>query len=145
MNITFKVIPHEEQRFPFYGDGDWWEEENGDIQVRVSKQKDWRYEVIAGIHEITEAILCRQRGVKGADADTFDKRYEQLRSMREHRYGMSAFNDCGCAIDGISEPGDDIHAPYFWPHQTASIVERIMAVALCVPWQQYCDELESGR
>lgn len=121
MNINIKVIPEEEQRATVNG-CDWFWDENGDLQVRVSPMSDWRYEVLLGIHEAVEAIMCKHNGVTQAAVDAFDLEYDKT-----HTYDLNA--------------GDDPGAPYAREHCFATAIERIMAAELDVNWLAYDTEL----
>ena len=59
-NITIKVIPDLQQRYET--SGDYWIGKRGTIQVRISKSRNWRYEALLLIHELTEMFLCIDRG-----------------------------------------------------------------------------------
>ena len=64
MKINIETIPHSDQRYPTVGD--YWDDENGVIQVRVSDMKDWRYEALVVMHELIEMFLTKHRGIAGA-------------------------------------------------------------------------------
>lgn len=121
MNIICKVIPESEQRAEVNG-CDWYFDENGDLQVRVSPQSDRRYEVLLMIHEACEAILCQHNGVTVAQVDAFDLEYDKT-----HTFDLNA--------------GDDPGAPYAREHCFATAIERIMAAELDVNWLAYDTEL----
>lgn len=121
MNINIKVIPESEQRAEVNG-CDWFWDENGDLQVRVSPQSDWRYEILLAIHETCEAILCKHNGVTQAQVDAFDLEYDKT-----HTFDLNA--------------GDDPGAPYVREHCFATAIERIMAAELDVNWLKYDTEL----
>ena len=132
MNIEFKVIPHKDQRYATCGDywitDDVW-------HVRVSRMSDRRYEWLVFLHELIECTLCKVRGVKLDDIDSFDIAYEAARSTHK-RYAP-----CGCLIQ--EEPGNDKHAPYFAQHQVATKCERLIALVLKVSWRKYDAEVAS--
>src|SRR5207237_6352309 len=86
----------------------------GTIQVRISKSKNWRYEALVLIHELTEMFLCIDRGVSFKAIDRFDMRFE-----------------------GKGEPGNDPKAPYYSQHRFATRVERLLAKELQVNWRAY--------
>ena len=123
MNITIKIIPHAEQRYPTPGD---WFYVGEDLEIRVSKMSDWRYEMLIAEHEFHEAVLCEHAGVTQQAVDDFDKAYEANRDR-----------------DDVTEPGDDRAAPYRLQHFHATNSERQFAAELGVDWEEYADEIEA--
>lgn len=123
MNIIIKVIPESEQRDEVNG-ADWFFDQNGDLQVRVSPLSDWRYEVLLGIHEAVEAVLCKYDGVTQAQVDEFDLEFDKT-----HAFDVNA--------------GDEPGAPYMIQHSVATAIERMMAAHMSVCWKIYDDELAS--
>lgn len=139
MNIDIQVIPHNEQRYDTVGDWfftkDWYRPKGTEmgpqklwtpidlLHIRVSKMSDWRYEVLVGLHELVECLICRQQGVSQQAVDNFDMAWQQHAD--------------------IAEPGDDPTAPYYQQHQLASVVERLVSLALGVYWPAYEDEVMS--
>ena len=115
-NITIKVIPDSKQRYET--SGDYWIDKRGTIQVRISKSKNWRYEALVLMHELTEMFLCIDRGVSFKAIDQFDVQFK-----------------------GTGEPGDDLKAPYHREHRFATRVERQLAKELRVNWATYEDGL----
>lgn len=114
MKITIETIPHNEQRYPTVGD--WQFDENtGDLSIKVSMMGDWRYELLVGLHELVEAGLCRDMGIAEFLVDEFDTGYK----------------------GPYEEPGDDPDAPYYQQHFMATNLERLLANALSVNWQAY--------
>ena len=76
MKINIETIPHGDQRYPTVGD--YWDDENGVMQVRVSDMKDWRYEALVIIHELVEMFLTKHRGIRR----TRDQRFRhQIRTV----------------------------------------------------------------
>ena len=124
MKINIHTIPHNLQRYPTVGD--WWWENNGDLQIRVSKMSDWRFETLVAVHELVEVLLCKKDRVSQQSVDGFDKAFEAARKP-----------------GNVDEPGDDIKAPYRKQHGVASGVERILGALLGVDWNKYADEVES--
>ncbi len=121
MNISIKVIPESEMRACVNG-ADWFWGENGDLQVRVSPLSDWRREILLGIHEAVEAIMCKHNGVSQESVDAFDLEYDKT-----HTFDLNA--------------GDDPKAPYVREHCLATAIERIMCAELEVNWESYDKEL----
>lgn len=121
MNLICKVIPESEMRAEVNG-ADWFWDEHGDLQVRVSPMSNWRYEVLLMIHELTEAVMCMHNGVSQAAVDKFDLEYDKT-----HTFDLDA--------------GDDPHAPYVREHCLATAIERILCAELDVNWLSYDTEL----
>lgn len=121
MNIFKKVIPNQEQRYPTVGD--WWVDENGDLQIRVSAMGNPKYEFLVGYHEEAEAVLCIARGIDEKEITEFDIKYENDRDA-----GLHSDED---------DPGFDPDAPYRMEHHTADIIEFIMAHELGVNAGEY--------
>lgn len=128
--IEFKVIPHDEQRYPTVGDY-WWE--NSKLQVRVSDMGDWRYNYLVASHEIQEALTVYFRGKPDLSTE-FDIDYERARAEAPV---LPAKAPCGCIITEDSEPGDDRHAPYTQEHREATVCETVLAHLLGVNWTDY--------
>lgn len=123
MNITIKTIPHSQQRYDTIGD--YWFEENGDLQIRVSDTNNWKYEALVALHEAVEVLLCKDRGIPEPEIMAFDKKFEANRP----------------ADDQESEPGDAPNAPYRKEHRFAENLERLLAAELAVDWNQYDADL----
>lgn len=119
MRITIETIAHEEQRYPTVGD--WIEYPNGEWVIRVSDMKDWRKELLVGLHELVEMALCKERGISEESVSAFDKRFEETRRQYPHD----------------EEPGDQPHAPYRREHRFAENIERQIAHELGVDWFEY--------
>lgn len=118
MNINIKTIPHNEQRYETVGD--WWFDENGDLQIRVSDVGNPKYEFLVAYHELAEVMLCKDRGITTEEVDTFDKNFEANRPEGNE-----------------DEPGDDPNAPYRKEHFFATSLERLVAAELNVDWNKY--------
>jgi hypothetical protein len=127
MNIAIKTIPHSEHRYPTCGD--WWWTPDGDLEIRVSKMSDWRYEVLVGFHELCEVLICKHLGITQAEVDAFDIKFEADRELGIHTED--------------EEPGDHKDAPYRVQHFIATNCERILALALGVNWADYDNEVVS--
>ena len=117
MNI--ETIAHETQRYPTVGD--YWLDENGVEQIRVSEMMDWRYEVLVAVHEIVEMALTRQRGIAEEAITEFDIKFEQ-----DKEKGVVGGN-----------AGDNVNAPYQKEHFFATNLERLLASELGVNWFEY--------
>lgn len=123
MKITIETIPHAKQRYDTVGD---WEYTPNGLKIRVSNMSDERYCVLVALHELIEALACRQSGVTTEAVDRFDKEYERMR-----------------VEDDTSEPGDAAFCPYGRQHTLATGIERIMASELGVAWNLYAKEVNS--
>ena len=119
LRMHIETIPHESQRYRTVGD--YWCDESGIEQIRVSEMMDWRYEVLVAVHEIIEMALTRQRGIPEEGITEFDVKFEQNKDQ-----GL---------VSG--EPGDNINAPYRKEHFFATNVERLVAAELGVDWFEY--------
>ncbi len=119
MRIQLETIPHEQQRYPTVGD--YWEDENGVEQVRVSAMIDWRYEILVGVHELIELALARHRGISEKAISDFDIQFEALKEQEK--------------VSG--EAGDHPSAPYRNEHFFATSMERLLAAELDVDWSEY--------
>ena len=119
--INIKVIPHNEQRYETVGD--YFRDEKGVMQIRVSEMSDKRYAFLVMIHEVAEVMLTETRGISEFDILAFDESFEANR------------------IEGnIEEPGDEPDAPYVDEHCIATAIERLMCAALGIKWKKYDEE-----
>ncbi|MDD4409563.1 MAG: hypothetical protein PHW52_02805 [Candidatus Pacebacteria bacterium] len=121
MDIYIKTISHNEQRYNTVGD--YWMDEKGVVQIRISEMGNDDYEFLVLDHEIQEIYLCLKRGITFKDIDKFDAKFERDREAGIH--------------DEDDEPGDDRLAPYFDEHQFASLVERMASYELKVDFEEY--------
>lgn len=139
------VISHDRQRYPTTGD---WTFTPDGLLVSVSHMHNDDYEFLVAIHETIEAWLCKKHGIKDEDVCAFDEAYEERRAYAAEMGYLGANPgylsgtlvrdfSCRCNVTEISEPGDDIHAPYYKQHQIATGVERILAAELGVSWNEY--------
>jgi hypothetical protein len=121
LKIHIETIPHGEHRYPMVGD--YWDDPDGTLQVRVSEMGDPRYEFLVTIHELIEKELCRQRGISEPEITRFDLQFEE-----ECKQGLH---------DPDEEPGDDPSAPYHREHVFATKLERMLACEMGVDWDTY--------
>jgi hypothetical protein len=124
MNITIKIIPHKKQRYPTVGD--WYFDKKGNLQIRVSSMKDWKYETLVALHELIEVVLCKDRGITQEETDKFDIEFEKNRPK-----------------GNTEEPGNQPNAPYHSEHKYATEIERSMAQELNVEWESYDNTINS--
>ncbi len=118
MKITIETIPHDQQRIP--GQVGDWQLVDGAMVIRVSKLSNWRYEVVVGLHEAVEAMLCMDGNIGTAQVDAFDVAYS-----------------------GTNEAGDDPEAPYALQHCFATAVERMVIAAMGLSWAEYDAAIEA--
>src|SRR5664280_805781 len=111
MEISIKTIPHNQQRYETVGD--YWWDENGNLQIRVSDMGNQDFEYLVAEHELKEAYLCKKRGIKEPDIMAFD-----------------------IAHPDSDEPGAEPDAPYYKEHMFASAIEMLIAEQLNVNWQE---------
>ena len=112
--IEMQVIPHSEQRYDTLGD--YWIDEAGVWQFRVSDLGDWRYNYSVLLHEFVEFALLQYRGVPEATVLAFDL----------------AVPEGGEFAD---DPGCDPAAPYHAEHMMAERIERLLAPQLGVAFE----------
>lgn len=130
MKIVIEVIPHSEQRYPTVGDWQWerpidkesffQSTKDNTLTIKVSDLFDPREQLLVGIHELIEAMLCTFRGIDQETVDKFDKNY---------------------ILEG--EPGDDLECPYHEQHTFATAIERQLAEALWITWSSYQRNINS--
>lgn len=135
MKIEIEVIDHNDQRYETCGD--WWRDENGTLQVRVSRMSDPRYSRLIAIHELVEVLLELTKrdpnwganALQGlvAETDAFDRDYEAKRAKD----------------DNESEPGCETNCPVYQGHMVASATENLAAMVLGVNYNSYADEVAS--
>ena len=117
MKITIETVPHGNQRYATVGD---WLVAVDDIFIRVSETGDWRYNAAVAVHELVEALLCRNDDVSQAEVDRFDMGFR-----------------------GEGEPGDAQDAPYARQHCFATAVERMLIAAFGLSWAEYDKAVEA--
>lgn len=119
MRILIETVPHAEQRYDTVGD--WIIEPDGTWHIRISELPTCRdplaekFALLVAFHELIEMALCIDHQVGAEEVDVFDLHYPE----------------------GDTEPGDDRNAPYYHEHQLATGLERTLAAALDVDWQEY--------
>jgi hypothetical protein len=123
MDVMIKIVPRHEMR-PNVDGADWYFDEQGNLQVRINPLSDWRMEMLLGVHEAVEAVMCKHNGVTVASVDAFDIEYDKT-----HSTDLNA--------------GDDPAAPYSHEHCLATAIERILCAELDVNWFEYDKELET--
>lgn len=119
MNVNMEVIPHGTQRYDTAGD--WWFDEAGNLQIRVSSMDNWRSEMLVALHEFVEVVLCKNDGVTQQQVDDFDTNH------------LSS-----------PEPGDEVDAPYRDQHCFAMAVERMVCAAMKLPWTEHDSTVDNA-
>ena len=120
MRINVESVLPEAHRYETCGD--YFLDKDGTIQVRVTCQKEWRYEFLIVLHELIEAFCCLHRGIRWESIDEFDKTFNAAQ------------------IPG--EPGDSPIAPYRREHRFAENIERLVASEIGVDWATYDRDLK---
>ena len=116
--IAIHIIEHAEHRIPNTA-GDWYFDGHT-LVIAASKLPEARESWCLAAHELVEALLCTAQGITPEQVDAFD-----------------------LAFTGDGEPGDLVDAPYHHAHQLATAVERLLAFALGVDWNQYEADLDA--
>ena len=127
IKINIETIPHKDHRYETVGD--YWIDDNGVRQIRISEMKDWRKMLLVAVHEMIEQSLCIYYGVSEKDITEFDMEFEKQRESGLH--------------SDDAEPGDDVNSPYRSEHFFATNVERLLAAELGVDWNEYDKEIMS--
>jgi hypothetical protein len=118
MDYKIKTIPHREQRYETVGD--YYLDDAGVTQVRISDMQNEDYAFLVMIHELIEERLTRKRGIPEAAIKAFDEEFEANRKPGDD-----------------SEPGWAPDCPYRKEHAFAENIERMVAHELGVDWEEY--------
>lgn len=121
MEIHIKTIPHVQQRYNT--PGDYFYDDLGVLQVRISDLGNSFYETLVAIHEITEELLTKNRGLTEPEIMDFDLYYEKRREQ-----GLVGEN---------SEAGFDNNAPYLKEHTLSTAIEMQICALAGVSWTDY--------
>jgi hypothetical protein len=125
MRLSIFPIKHQAQRYETVGD--WvWDPTRQDLTIYVSKTGNWKSEMLVGIHEAVEALLCIDRGISQGDVDNFDVAFEDARDKDD------------------GEPGDEPAAPYFKEHAVATEIEKKLCAELGMDWDAYDKEVSDA-
>ena len=116
MKILIETVPHMSQRYNTIGDWQW---EGDTLHIKVSDMGDWRKEILVGLHEMIETLLCKKDGVTEEQVDEFDLAHPELH-----------------------EPGESCLAPYHVQHMAAIDIEIRMARLLDVDLNKYEEQME---
>lgn len=124
--INIEFIPHDQQRYETVGD--YYFDEAGVLQIRISQMKVEIHEMAVLIHELTEMAILRHEGkVSFEDVDKFDFEFEEKRERGE--------------VGEEDEPGMAIGCPYRDQHLVATSVEMAVIAAAKVSWKEYENEI----
>lgn len=107
--------------------GDYFFDENGDLNIWITEQKNDEYSFLILIHEVIEEYLTRKNGISEEIILEWDLKFEEDRSK-----GLHGEND---------EPGDHLDCPYFDAHRFATKIEQKIADYLKVDWTKYSNEI----
>lgn len=130
IQIEIKIIPNAEQRVP--GVGDWYVDDEGVLQIRVSETGNPQFNGLLVIHELVETLV---ESLKQGDlnvprwlvvqTDKYDETFEK----RRHK-------------DDRDEPGYEPSAPYYHGHMLASAVEHLIASLLRIDYNEYLHAID---
>ncbi len=126
MQINIKTIKPEKQRYPTVGD--YWYDEEGVLQIRVTDLGDEFLEKLIVIHELIEEALTKKKGLSEPEIMDFDLAFEKRRDL-----GL---------VDKLSEPGFDNDAPYLKEHTFATSVEMGMCALAGISWTDYSKKVD---
>jgi hypothetical protein len=118
VKIIIETVPYKSQRYSTLGDWQW--EDPDTLHIKVSKTLYWKHDVLIGLHEAVESLLCKQDGVTEQQVDEYDLSHP----------------DAGDAEVDMAD------APYLDQHSKATTIERMMAHFLSVDWAKYSKELD---
>jgi hypothetical protein len=128
MQINFEIIPQERQRYDTVGD--YWLDEKGVWQFRVSQIGNRAYEIAIFLHELVEWQLTQMRGITEEEISRFDFKFENLRKANPQ-------------LIGDHEPGDMKTAPYHKEHVFATNLERQFIEEMGFDWENYDEEVDN--
>lgn len=118
MRINIETIPHDQQRYETCGD--YWIDDQGVWQIRVSKMSVPRSVLAVMIHELFEMSSVIENGIPISAIDDFDKAFEAKRQPGNE-----------------DEPGDDAESPYRREHQMATLVEMLFLQGVGFQWKMH--------
>jgi len=121
MEIHIKTIPHNSQRYETCGD--YFYDDLGVLQIRVSEMGDEKYETLVAIHELIEERLTKWKGITEQQILDYDLYYEKRRQQ-----GL---------VPADSEPGFSEGAPYKAEHTFATSIEMMMCAYAGISWPEY--------
>lgn len=125
--IVIEFIENSDQKYPTCGDYEY--DDEGVLQVRVSKLGNDYMEELIAIHELVEEMLARRNGVTVKEITDFDLAYEEERELHLHSL--------------TDEPGFDRRSPYLKFHTYATGVEMGLCSMLDISWNDYNDKVNA--
>lgn len=117
MRIIVNTVPHLTQRYDTCGDWRFYPPDDA-LVILVSELGDWRKEALVAIHEIIEALLCKERGISEEAVTAFDLAHQH-----------------------VDDPGMLPSAPYHREHLAAYAAELQFMIALGVDFAEYEDTI----
>lgn len=121
--VFIKTINKEDHRYSTVGD--YWRDQNGQLQIRVSKLNNKYMEFLVILHELCEVYFTEYKRIKEEDIKAFDEEFESKRVK-----------------GNTDEPGNDPKAPYLEQHVLAEAIERIAATYLGINWIEYSNTID---
>ena len=127
MRIIIDIVDHKNQDYDTVGNWNFTEiNEESELTITVSRMNDWRYEVLVGLHEAIEAILCYDRGISEQSVTDFDVNFEVIRKN-----------------GNTEEPGDNKDAPYRKEHKFSTKIEMMICKELGIDWKTYSQAVDN--
>ena len=114
--ISVRKIPHDKQRYETVGD---WQFFKDNLVIKVSDTGSECSNNLIAVHEIIEALLCKNNGVSEALVDEWDMSH----------------------TDSL-EPGSIPGCPYYREHMFATMIERALAAELDADWFEHEEAIE---
>lgn len=111
-SVIIETMPPKQMRYRTCGD--WWFSASGTLRIQVADSGNWLYNMLVGIHEFIEVVLCTATGVTQKQVDRFDFTHQD-----------------------DDDPGEHPKAPYHRQHMCALAVEMLLATFLGVSWRPY--------
>lgn len=115
-SVSITVVQPNLMRYRTVGD---WQVSGGALAIQVADTGNWKYNILVGVHELVEVILCVNDGVSEKKVSNFD-----------------------LAHQADDDPGTHPKAPYHKQHLIAMSVEMMLAALLGVKWRVYEDKLD---
>lgn len=127
MEIHIKTMPHSAQAYETVGN--YWYDQDGVLQIRVSDMKNKRFEVLVAIHELVEQFITECNGIAEQDITDFDLAFESARKL-----GLRMPTE---------EPGFAESAPYRLAHSFATGIELAICGMTGINWTDYDNTVNS--
>ena len=103
--------------------GDYFYDENGVLNIRVTDMGNTLYERLVAIHELCEVTMTEDKGITEDEIQAFDEMFfaEGVDDM----------------LHDTEEPGWDKRCPYRTEHGISENIERQIALHCGVVWEEY--------